>query len=96
LPSTSAIAGERYYMVIMNKESGVTGDRRAVELQLDVAVEINTQGVIVALTHWVPRSFRQEVVGKAGFSGGKGANAVPKRPSLFQQRGHDLGYALLV
>jgi hypothetical protein len=41
---------------------------RAVELQLDLTVEANSQGVIVAVTHWVPRSFRQEVVGNAGFS----------------------------
>jgi hypothetical protein len=33
-----------------------------------LTVEINTQGVLVAVTHWVPLSFRQEVVGNAGFS----------------------------
>jgi hypothetical protein len=52
----------------IGEKSGVTGDGRAVELQLDLAVEINAQGVIVAVTHWVPRPFRQNVVGNAGFS----------------------------
>src|SRR5262249_38753428 len=52
----------------VSKESGVTGNGRAVELQLDLAVEIDAQGVIVAVTHWVPRPFRQNVVGNAGFS----------------------------
>jgi hypothetical protein len=44
----------------VGEESGVTGDCRAVELQLDLAVEIDAQGVIVAVIHWVPLSFRQE------------------------------------
>jgi hypothetical protein len=52
----------------IGEESGVTGNSRAVELQLDVTVEVNAQGVMLAVTHWVPRSFRQEVVGNAGFS----------------------------
>src|SRR5262249_27164047 len=52
----------------VGEQSGVTGDGRAVELQLDVAVEIDAHGVVSAVTHWVPRSFRQEVVGNAGFS----------------------------
>ena len=49
------------------EESGVTGNGRTVELQLDLAVEVNAQGVILAATHRVPLSFRQEVVGNAGF-----------------------------
>src|SRR5262249_30722532 len=53
----------------VGEQSGVTGDGRAVELQLDVTVEVNAQGVMVAVTHWVPRSFRQEVVGNAGLPG---------------------------
>ena len=65
----------------VGEESGVTGDGGAVELQLDLAVEIDAEGVVLAVTHWVPRSFRQEVVGNAGFSGENGANAMPKRPS---------------
>src|SRR5262249_58743745 len=52
----------------VGEQSGVTGDGRAVELQLDFAVEIDAHGVVSAVTHWVPRSFRQEVVGNAGFS----------------------------
>src|SRR5262249_43296592 len=55
----------------VGEESGVTGDGRAVELQLDLAIEIDAHGVVVAVTHWVPLSFRQEVVGNAGFSGEK-------------------------
>src|SRR5262249_17824159 len=52
----------------IGKEPGVTGNGRAVELQLDLTVEVNAQGVILAVTHWVPRSFQQEIVGNAGFS----------------------------
>jgi hypothetical protein len=40
-----------------------------VEFQLELAVEIESEGIILALTHWVPRSFQQETVGNAGFSG---------------------------
>jgi hypothetical protein len=40
-----------------------------VELQIDLAVEIDAQGVMVAVTHWFPLSFRQEVVENAGFPG---------------------------
>ena len=36
----------------------VPGDGRAVELQLDVAVEIDPYGVILTVTHWGPLSFR--------------------------------------
>jgi hypothetical protein len=42
-----------------------------VELQFHCAVELEAEGVIVAVTHWVPRSFQQEVVGNAGSSGAK-------------------------
>src|SRR5262249_33429946 len=52
----------------VGEESGVTGDGRAVELQLDLAVEIEAHGVVLAVTHWVPRSFRQERPRNAGFS----------------------------
>jgi hypothetical protein len=52
----------------IDEEPGVTGNGRAVELQFDLTVEVNAQGVILAVTHWVPLSFRQEVVGNAGFS----------------------------
>jgi predicted ester cyclase len=38
------------------------------EFQFELAVEIEAEGVILAVTHGVPRSFRQEVVGNAGFS----------------------------
>jgi hypothetical protein len=52
----------------IGEESGVTGDGRAVELQLELAVEVNAQGVLLAVTHWVPLAFRQERVRNAGFS----------------------------
>jgi hypothetical protein len=42
----------------VGEESGVTGDSRAVKLQLDLAVEFDADGVVLAVTHWVPRSFR--------------------------------------
>lgn len=44
----------------VGEKSGVSGDGGAVELQLDLPVEIDAQGVVVAVTHWLPRSFRQE------------------------------------
>jgi hypothetical protein len=43
-----------------------------VELQLELAVEIEAEGIILAVTHWVPWLFPQEVVENAGFSGQKG------------------------
>jgi uncharacterized membrane protein YhiD involved in acid resistance len=46
----------------IGEESGVTGNGRAVELQLDLTVEVNAQEVLVAVTPWVPRSFRPEIV----------------------------------
>jgi hypothetical protein len=42
-----------------------------VELQLELAVEIEAEGVIFAFTRWVPRLFPQDVVENAGFSGQK-------------------------
>jgi hypothetical protein len=53
----------------VGEQSGVTGHGRAVELQLDVTVEVNALGFIFAVTHGVPRSFRQEVVRNAESSG---------------------------
>jgi hypothetical protein len=38
------------------------------ELQLDFTVEIDAHGVVLAVTHCVPRSFRHERVRNAGFS----------------------------
>jgi hypothetical protein len=52
-----------------------------VELQLDLTVEVNAAGVVWAVTHEVPLTFRQEVVGIRWVFRGKGANAVPKRQS---------------
>jgi hypothetical protein len=39
-----------------------------VKFQLALTVEIESEGVIFALTHGVPRSLQQEVVGNAWFS----------------------------
>src|SRR5262249_3713295 len=75
---TGALGGN--VELAVGAESGVAGECGAVELQLDWAVEIGGDGVVLAVTHWVPRSFQQEVVGNAGFSG-KGANAMPKQAS---------------
>jgi hypothetical protein len=35
----------------VGKEPGVTGNGRAVELQLDLTVEVNALGVILTVTH---------------------------------------------
>jgi len=39
-----------------------------VELQLDLTVEVHAEGIISAVTHEVPRSDWQRIVGNAGFS----------------------------
>ena len=52
----------------VRKESGITGDGRAVELQLDLTVEVNAEGVVLAVTHKVPRSERRGIDGNAGVS----------------------------
>src|SRR5262249_18210058 len=72
----------------VGEESGVTGDGRAVELQLDLAVEVKAQGVMVAVTHWVPRSFRQEWVGNAGFSGEKAQTPCRKPRFIWEMWVH--------
>jgi hypothetical protein len=64
----------------VSEESGVTGDGRAVKFQLDVAVEVNVQGVIFLspigfLGRVSRRSWNRWVLR------GKGANAMPKRLS---------------
>src|SRR5205823_2126412 len=73
----------------IREESGVAGDGRAVELQLDFAIEINAHGVVLAVTHWVPLSFRHEVVGNAGFSGERrkphAETTVPSGKSGFKE-----------
>src|SRR4051794_19745851 len=71
----------------IGKESGITGNGRAVELQLDLTVEVNTQGVILAVTHGVPRSFRQEVVGNAGFSREKAQTPCRNDRAIWEIRG---------
>jgi hypothetical protein len=55
----------------LGEEFGIAGDGRAVEFELELAVEMEAEGVLVAVTHWVPRSLEQQVVGNAGFSGEK-------------------------
>jgi hypothetical protein len=70
----------------IGKESGITGNGRAVELQLDLTIEIDTQGVILAVTHWVPLSFRQEVVGNAGFSREKAQTPCRNNRAIWEIR----------
>src|SRR5262249_51025007 len=71
VPAAGCGAGQLKGVVefAVGKESGVTGDGRAVELQLDWAVGIDAQGVMVAVTHEVPRSEWQRIIGTAGISG---------------------------
>jgi hypothetical protein len=71
----------------VGEESGVTGDGRAVKLQFDCAVEIDADGVVVAVTHWVPRSFRQEVVGNARFSREKAQTPCRNDRVIWEIRG---------
>jgi hypothetical protein len=59
---------ERVVEFPVSEESGVTGNGRSVELQFEVVVEIDSQGVLLAVTPGVPHPFRQVVVGNAGFS----------------------------
>jgi hypothetical protein len=60
LQTTRGCAGQLKGIIefTVGEESGVTSDGGTVELQLDFAVEIDAQGVMVAVTHWVPLSFR--------------------------------------
>jgi hypothetical protein len=51
-----------------------------VELELDFAIKIDAEGVILAVTHRVSRPFRQGAAKTLGFLG-KGANAVPESTS---------------
>ena len=46
----------------VGEESDVPGDSRAVKLQLDCAVELDADGIVLAVIPWGPRSFRPEVV----------------------------------
>jgi hypothetical protein len=56
----------------VGKESGVTGDGGSTELRLSAAVEIDPCGVILTVTHCVPRSFPQKAVRNGGFCGEMG------------------------
>src|SRR5262249_37713906 len=49
--------------------------------------EVNAQGVILAVTHWVPRSFRQAVVGNAGFSGEEAQTPCRNDRAIWEIRG---------
>ena len=71
----------------IGEESGVTGDGGPVKLQFDFAVEIDADGVVLAVTHWVPRSFRQEVVGNAGFSEEKAQTPCRNDRVIWEIRG---------
>jgi hypothetical protein len=70
----------------VGEESGIAGDGRAVKFQLELAVEIEAEGVMVAVTHWVPRSFQQEVVGNAGFSGENAQTPCRNDRAIWEKR----------
>jgi hypothetical protein len=44
----------------VGEESGVAGDGRAVEFQFELVVKTESEGIILALTHWVPLPCRQD------------------------------------
>jgi hypothetical protein len=75
----------------IGEESGIAGDRRAVELQLDLAVEIDAQAVIVAVTHWVLGRSGRKGSGMPGFPGTRrkrhAETAEPSGKSGFRQVG---------
>jgi hypothetical protein len=56
------------------------------EFQLEVAVEIEAEGVILAVTHGVPRSFQQAVVGNAGFSKEKAQTSCRNDKAIWEIR----------
>jgi hypothetical protein len=64
-----------------------------VEIQLALAVEMESEGVIFALTHWVSRSFQQEVVGNAGFSGEK-AQTPCRKPKFIWEMWVERGFPM--
>jgi hypothetical protein len=78
----------------VGKESGVTGDGRTVELELDFAIKIDAEGVILAVTHWVSRSFRQESVGNAGFSREKAQTPCRNGRAIWEIRAQSTASAL--
>ena len=71
----------------IGEESGIAGDGLAVELQLDLAVEIDSQGLLLAVTHWVPLSFRQGRVRIAGFSREKAQTPCRNSRAIWEIRG---------
>src|SRR5262249_31349704 len=99
LPGTRVVqagrrgAGQREGVIEfpIGEESGIAGDGRAVELQLELAVEIESEGVIFAFTHWVPRLFPQEVVENAGFSGQKAQTPCRNDRAIWEIRVHTDG-----
>src|SRR6516165_3135330 len=59
---------------------------RAVKFQLELAVEIEAEVIILAVTHWVSRSLQQEVVGNAGFSGEKAQTPFRNDKAIWEIR----------
>src|SRR5262249_36517185 len=78
----------------VSEESGVTGDGRTVELELDFAIKIDAEGVILAVTHWVSQSLGQEIVGNAGFSREKAQTPCRNDRAIWESR--DKGYMPLI
>ena len=48
------------------EESGVAGYSRAIELQFDLAIEMNAEWVVLAVNLWVSRTLQQERIGITG------------------------------
>ena len=48
------------------EEFGVAGDSRAIELQFDLAIEMNAEWVVLAVNLWVSRTLQQEGIGIIG------------------------------
>jgi hypothetical protein len=70
----------------IGEESGVTGDSGAVELQLDLAVEIDSQASFWLSPIGFLARFSRWWLETLGFQG-KRANAMPKRPSHLRNPG---------
>lgn len=48
------------------EKSGVAGDSRTLELQYDLAIEMNAEWVVLAVNLWVSRTLQQERIGITG------------------------------
>lgn len=48
------------------EKSGVADDSRTLELQYDLAIEMNAEWVVLAVNLWVSRTLQQERIGITG------------------------------